>query len=135
MAEDFVRRTGGYWWLPYWEAARQRELRFQRCRGCGQWRFPPGPMCPSCLSLEVEWAKASGRATLVSWVVVHPPVLPVWKERCPFPVVLVECEEGVRTMGNLIGATADHLRMDMAMHVDFGPAPEGDLVPQWRIAR
>ncbi len=131
---DFERRTGGEWWLPYWAAGRARELRFQRCSACKTWRHPPGPMCSSCLSLESEWAKASGRATLVSWVVVHPPVLPAWKERTPFVVVLVECEEGVRTMGNLLGATAADLRMDMRMVVDFAPSPDGDLVPQWRPA-
>jgi len=132
--EEFERRTGGYEWIPYWAAARQRELRFQRCTDCGQWRFPPGPMCPSCLSLASEWAPASGKAHLVSWVVVHPPVLPAWKERVPFVVVLVECEEGVRTMGNVLDATADDLRMDMPMQVDFAPSIDGDLVPQWRVA-
>jgi uncharacterized OB-fold protein len=128
------RRTGGEWWVPYWEAGRRRELCFQRCAACKTWRHPPGPMCPACLSLESEWAPASGRATLLSWVVVHPPVLPAWKERTPFVVVLVQCEEGPRTMGNLLGATADDLRMDMPMMVDFAPSPDGDLVPQWRPA-
>ncbi len=125
------RRTGGPEWIPYWEAARRRELRFQRCTNCGAWRFPPGPMCPRCLSFAHEWARASGRARLVSWVVVHPPVLPAWKERVPFPVVLVE---GVRTIGGLLGATAAELRMDMPMVVDFAPSPDGDLVPHWRPA-
>ena len=108
--EGFVRRTGGPDWLPYWEAGRRRELR----------------------SLASEWAMASGRARLLSWVVCHPPVLPAWKERTPYAVVLVECEEGVRTMGNLVGAGPEVLRMDMAMVVDFAPSPDGDLVPQWR---
>ena len=76
---------------------------------------------------------AAGRR-LVSWVVCHPPLLPVWKERAPYVVVLVECEEGVRTMGNLLDAGADDLRMDMPMIVDFAPSPDGDLVPQWRPA-
>ena len=85
MSEELLRRTGGSDWIPYWEAARKRELRFQRCRHCLQWRFQPGPMCPSCLSMESEWALASGRARLVSWVVVRPPVLPAWKDRTPYP--------------------------------------------------
>jgi hypothetical protein len=38
----------------------------------------------------------------------------------------------VRTMGGLVGANVDVLRMDMALVVDFGPSPDGDLVPQWR---
>jgi hypothetical protein len=134
MAEEIVRRTGGPDWVPYWAAARQRELRFQRCTACGAWRFPPGPMCPSCQSMESEWARASGRARLLSWVVCHPPVLPAWKERCPYPVVLVECEEGVRTIGGLLDAAAAELRMDMPMVVDFAPSLDGDLVPQWRPA-
>ena len=131
---DFERRTGGEHWLPYWAAGRARELRFQRCTTCKAWRHPPGPMCPQCLSMESEWALASGTATLLSWVVVHPPVLPAWKERTPFVVVLVQCAEGPRTMGNLLGATADDLRMDMPMAVDFAPSIDGDVVPQWRPA-
>jgi uncharacterized OB-fold protein len=130
--EGFVRRTGGPDWIPYWEAARRRELRFQRCTDCGRWRFPPGPLCPGCLSSGSEWARASGRARLLSWVVCHPPVLPAWQARTPYAVVLVECEEGVRTMGNVIGAGPEALRMDIPMLVDFAPSPDGDLVPQWR---
>jgi hypothetical protein len=131
---DFERRSGGEHWVPYWAAGRERELRFQRCTSCKTWRHPPGPMCPKCLSTESAWDLASGRATLLSWVVVHPPVLPAWKDKTPFVVVLVQCEEGPRTMGNLLGATADDLRMDMPMRVDFAPSPDGDLVPQWRPA-
>jgi uncharacterized OB-fold protein len=135
MADDeFVRRTGGPEWQPYWEAGRRRELRFPRCTACGTWRFPPQPMCAACGSVASEWALASGEARLLSWVVCHPPVLPAWKERTPYVVVLVECTEGVRTMGNLVGAGPDALRMDMPMRVDFAPSPDGDLVPQWRLA-
>src|SRR5881397_1681523 len=86
------------------------------------------------LPMESEWVRVSGRARLVSWVVVHPPVLPAWKDRVPYPVLLVECEEGVRTIGGLVGATAEDLRMDLSMVVDFAPSPDGDLVPQWRPA-
>jgi uncharacterized OB-fold protein len=129
-----VRRTGGLDWIPYWAAARARTLQFQRCQDCRRWRHPPGPMCPDCLSTASAWERASGRARLLSWVVVHPPVLPAWKDRVPYAVVLVECEEGVRTIGNLVGAGLEVLRMDMPMVVDFTPSPDGDLVPQWRPA-
>ena len=42
--------------------------------------------------------------------------------------------EGCRTMGNLLGAPAEALRMDMPLAVDFAPSIDGDLVPQWRPA-
>jgi hypothetical protein len=130
----FERRTGGEEWLPYWAAGRRRELCFQRCVACKTWRFPPQAMCAACHSFAHEWALASGRAHLLSWVVVYPPVLPAWKARTPYVVVLVESEEGCRTMGNLLGAAADDLRMDMPMLVDFAASIDGDLVPQWRLA-
>ena len=88
----------------FWDGVNDGKLLFQCCSECGTLRNPPGPMCPACGSLRHEWARASGRARLVSWVVVHPPVLPAWKDRVPYPVVLVECEEGVRTIGGLAGA-------------------------------
>jgi len=134
MDDAFIRRTGGEDWIPYWEAARARELRFQRCGACRAWRFPPQPMCPHCRSLERTWERATGRGRLLSWVVVHPPVLPAWQARVPYAVVLVGCDEGVRTVGGLVGAGADDLRMDMPMAVDFAPSPDGDLVPHWRPA-
>ena len=116
--QEFERRTGGEEWLAYWEAGRRRELRFQRCLRCGTWRFPPQAMCASCHSLEHEWALASGKARLLSWVVVHPPVLPAWKERTPYVVVLVESEEGCRTMGNLLGATESPDRFQRSQRRD-----------------
>src|SRR5207245_4857869 len=63
MADQFVRRTGGADWVSYWAAARARELRFQRCTGCRRWRHPPGPMCPHCLSMESECARADRKST------------------------------------------------------------------------
>src|SRR5262249_60829227 len=95
---------------------------------------PRGPVAPACLWGDWGGARGRGKAPPLPWVAVPPPVLPAWKERTPFVVVLVQCEEGPRTMGNLLGATADDLRMDMPMVVDFAPSPDGDLVPQWRPA-
>src|SRR2546425_13053697 len=132
MAEEaFVRRTGGEDWVPYWAAARARELHFQRCTDCGRWRHPPGPMCPDCRSFASEWARASGRARLVSWVVVHPPVLPAWKDRVPFPVVLVECEEGVRTIGGVGGGAGGQPPLGLPVGGGFAPPPGGGPVAQW----
>src|SRR5262249_44977961 len=86
-----------------------------RTAASGGWRSPPGARGPHGLSSASEGAPASGGARLLSWVICPPPVLPAWKDRTPYTVVLVECEEGVRTMGNLLGATPDVLRMDMPM--------------------
>ena len=60
---EYTRRTGGADWIPYWAAARQRELRFQRCVDCRRWRHPPGPLCPACGSARSAWEQRASRSS------------------------------------------------------------------------
>src|SRR5438876_12362212 len=65
---------------------------------------------------------------------VAPTSPPIARTPSSYPVLLVECEEGVRTIGGLVGATAGDLRMDLPMLVDVAPWAELDLCPQMRRA-
>jgi uncharacterized OB-fold protein len=89
---------------PFWEAARRGELVMQGCGNCGRLRFPPRPMCPYCQSVEVIWSPMSGRGTIWSFVVPHPPLLPAYAEQAPYNVVVVALEEDptLRLVGNLV---------------------------------
>jgi uncharacterized OB-fold protein len=89
---------------PFWEAARRGELVMQGCGKCGRLRFPPRPMCPYCQSVEVIWSPMSGRGTIWSFVVPHPPLLPAYAEQAPYNVVVVALEEDptLRLVGNLV---------------------------------
>lgn len=91
---------------PFWDAAAAHELRIQTCAGCGRRRMPPRPMCPSCRSLEASWPAVSGRATIWSFVVPHPPLLPAYAEHAPYNVVVVALAEdpAIRLTGNLLAA-------------------------------
>ncbi|HUI27753.1 MAG TPA: OB-fold domain-containing protein, partial [Candidatus Kryptonia bacterium] len=84
----------------FWEGCRNRELRLQRCRGCGTVRHPPRPMCPQCTSTEYEWMRASGRGTIYSFTIVHGPTLPVFQARAPYNVVVVQLDEGPYLVSN-----------------------------------
>src|SRR5437667_12643884 len=96
---EYTRRTGGADWIPYWAAARQRELRFQRCVDCRRWRHPPGPVCPACGSARSAWERARGRSRVISVVIAHQLALRVCKDSEQYPNGLVEWTEGVRTAG------------------------------------
>jgi uncharacterized protein len=89
---------------PFWDGTAAGELRVQACGECKRLRFPPRPMCPWCQSLAVDWPVMSGRGTVYSFVVPHPPLLPAYAEVAPFNVVLVELEEDptIRIVGNLV---------------------------------
>lgn len=121
---------------PYWDAAARGELVVQRCSACRAWRFPPRPMCPRCRSFAMEWERVSGRGTVVSFVVVHGPVLPAFRERVPFAVVLVELAEDpqLRVIGNLHDVAAADVQIGLPVEVAFEAAGEGVVLPQWRSA-
>jgi uncharacterized OB-fold protein len=62
--------------MPFWEGTARGELLVQACTVCGQRRIPPRPMCFVCRALSHAWHKVSGRGTIWSFVVAHPPLLP-----------------------------------------------------------
>ncbi len=119
---------------PYWEAAKRRELVVQRCGACRRLRFPPQPMCDACRSLAVEWAPMSGRGTIFSFVVAHPPVLPAFQERAPFAIVLVELDEDprLRIVGNLLQVPPAAARIGLPVEVAFEDVSDAITLPQWR---
>jgi uncharacterized protein len=112
----------------FWQGVREGRLLLQRCSGCGELRHPPGPMCPSCLSLEWESEEATGRGTVYSWVLSHHPTEPDAEPRI---VVLVELEEGVRLVANLQGVVSTGAVNDLPVEVFFAPV-DGVVLPQFR---
>ena len=89
---------------PFFEAAARHELRIQACTSCGRLRHPPRPTCPWCRSFESERRLMSGRATVWSFVVPHPPLLPAYAELAPYNVVVVTLDEDpmIRLVGNVV---------------------------------
>jgi uncharacterized OB-fold protein len=91
---------------PFWEWTARGELRIQHCAGCGLPRMPPRPMCAACNSLRHEWKPKSGRGTVWSYVVAHPPLLPAYAELAPYNVIVVALDEdpALRLVGNLVAS-------------------------------
>ncbi len=117
----------------FWDGAKAGELWIQRCTACGDPYFYPRAYCPRCASRDVEWFRASGRATLYSYVINHRPA-PGWDE--PYVIAVVELEEGPRMMTNVVGVPAEpeSLPLDMLLQVTF--EPRGDYaVPLFEPAR
>ncbi|GAA3582483.1 OB-fold domain-containing protein [Nonomuraea rosea] len=105
---------------PFWDGAAAGELRIQRCQTCERHYFYPRPSCPHCGGDQVEWVRASGRATLYSYVINHRPA-PGFEEEGPYAIAVVELEEGVRMMTNIVGVanTPENLPLDMELRVVF----------------
>ena len=89
---------------PFWEGARRGELRVQRCADTGRLIFPPRLRSPWGGRRAPEWVTVSGRGTIWSFVVPHPPLLPAFEALAPYNVVLVALDEDatIRLVGNLV---------------------------------
>jgi len=103
----------------FWFAARERRLVVQRCDDCATYRFPPEVACYACGSLRSTWTPVSGRATLYSWTLAHPPMLPYFQERAPWPVAVAELAEGPRMVSNLVEIPIEEYAAGMPLVVDF----------------
>lgn len=104
---------------PFWSAAREHRLVIQRCDDCAAYRFPPEVACVYCASSRATWTPLSGRATLWSWTVTHPPLLPYFAQRAPWPVAIVQLDEGPRMVTNLVDVPVEAYEIGIALSVDF----------------
>ncbi|NIH88118.1 bifunctional MaoC family dehydratase N-terminal/OB-fold nucleic acid binding domain-containing protein [Amycolatopsis granulosa] len=116
----------------FWAGTKAGELRIQR------WgetlRHPPGPMPPDGdLDAQPGWVVASGRGTVHSYVVHHRPAVP--GREPPFVIALVELEEGVRMLGELVGADPAEVCIGLPVTVTFVTVDDDLTLPAWRVAR
>jgi uncharacterized OB-fold protein len=88
----------------FWKGTACGELLVQTCTACSHRRIPPRPMCPACRSLQHQWDKLSGRGTIWSFVIAHPPLLPAYQALAPYNVITVALDEDpkLRLVGNLV---------------------------------
>lgn len=117
---------------PFYEACQRGELRFQRCTSCGTWRHYPRPACPECLSREYEWALASGRGTVYTWTIVHPPTLPAFEADLPYNVVDVLMEEGVHFQSQVLDCPPEDIHDGLAVEAVFVPVDEEITLVKFR---
>ncbi|MDO8838063.1 MAG: zinc ribbon domain-containing protein [Parvibaculum sp.] len=119
----------------FWDGTKNGELRLQRCTACKESYFPPRPFCPNCGSRAVEVYKASGKATLYSYIINHRPRPDFGTE--PHSIAVVTLAEGPRLMTNIVDCpqTPEALILDMPLEVTFEKASEDISLPKFRPAK
>lgn len=124
----------------FWAGCARGELLVQTCKSCGLRRMPPRPMCPRCRSLELRWEPVSGRGTIWSFIVPHPPLLPAYQALAPYNVIVVALEEEptLRFVGNLVSGPDGKINeIDAAMITIGDPVRvvfqrvEDVVLPRW----
>lgn len=118
------------WWF---DALKEGKLLIQRCKGCGELRNPPHPMCASCRSTEWDSIEAKGTGSIHSYVVTHYPVVPSFDY--PLPILLVDLDEGVRMVMNPIDATPEDLQIGRKVTVEVHKCDADLSLPFARLAK
>jgi hypothetical protein len=117
---------------PFWEAAQRHELILQKCLDCAQYRYPPAPICPYCLSMKAEWAKVSGRGRVYTWTIFHQVYHPAFKAEVPYNVAVVKLDEGPQLISTVVDCNNEDLYLDMPVEVIFDEVTEEVTLPRFR---
>lgn len=120
---------------PFWQAAAERRLVFQRCADCGRHRHPPSPMCSLCQSLAVAWTEAPPQGVLFSYTITHVAPHPEFRERTPYIVALVSFPalDDVRLVTNIVNAAAKTLRIGATVELVWEPLGDALYAPRFAL--
>jgi len=119
---------------PFYEGAKQHELRVQRCCTCGALRFPARALCSECLSTRVEWVKVSGAGEVFTFNVMHQVYHPGFADAVPYAVVVVRLAEGPKMISNLVGVAPHAVRIGMPVRVVFEDLTDEVTLPKFAPA-
>lgn len=109
---------------PFWEGARSRELRIQRCTSCARHVFYPRLSCPFCGGRELEWVVASGKGTVYTYTVARRPTHAAFADRGPYVIAIVELDEGPRMTTNIVGCSPEDVTIGMRVRAAYEDVDE-----------
>jgi uncharacterized OB-fold protein len=83
---------------PFWQAARDHRLTYQRCQQCGETVFFRRRHCPHCGSDGLDEKDSAGEGVLYTYTVIRQHGHPFFRSILPYVVGVVDLDEGFRMM-------------------------------------
>ncbi len=118
----------------FFEGAKNGRLTIQHCEDCGCYRVIAGPRCDACRSANLTFVAASGQATLFTFAVMHQRYHPAFYDELPYPLAVVELEEGPRLLTSLVGVESAQLKMGMKLKAVFVEIGQDIFLPKFTPA-
>ncbi len=116
----------------FWEGCRKQELLLQRCEQCSEFQFYPRIICTSCASDKLEWVRAGGQGTILTFTIVRRPVSEAYAADVPYVVALIKLDEGPTMMSNVVQCDPETLQIGDPVQVLFENWTEEISIPQFR---
>ncbi len=108
---------------PFWDAANEGRFLLQRCEDCGSAQFYFRAICHKCRSARLHHEDSAGQGTIASFSIIHRAPLNCFRQWGPYPVALVDLDEGVRFLTNVVQCAASDVRIGQRVRVVFDPIP------------
>ena len=115
----------------FWEYIDRHELRLQQCTDCEEWWFPPGAVCPDCLSAEYEWRPVTGNGEIISYVVFRKQYFDAYEP--PYNVVSIELREGPLFVSNVVNVSPDDLSIGQEVSLMFDDVSDNLTLPRFEL--
>ena len=115
----------------FWEGCRKHKLLLQRCVDCSEFQFYPRIACTTCSGDNLEWVKASGRGTILTFTIVRRPVSEAYAVDVPYVVALIRLDEGPTMMSNVVQCDPEALQIGDPVRVLFENWSEDISIPQF----
>lgn len=116
----------------YWQGCKDQKLLIQTCDDCGTFQFYPRSICTNCMSDNLNWVTASGRATIISYTVMHRSVSKAYCVDGPQVLAIIRLEEGPQMMSHVVECDEGKLSIGMAVEVAFEDWTDDITIPVFR---
>lgn len=127
---------------PFFAGALQGRLMLLRCGACETFQSPTAylgvplrPRCARCFAAALQWAPASGYATLYSFAVMHQRYDEAFAADLPYNLAVVHTEEGVRCSSQVVDCPVADLTISMELEVCFERLSAEVALPKFRPRR
>ena len=123
---------------PFWDAAKEHRLVFQRCRLCGTAVFYPRDVCPGpeCFGIgTLDWVEATGKGRIYSFTINYQAPHPAFADDVPYVLAIIEMDEGWRMDSNVINIDPKDVRIGMPVEVSWDDVTPEISLPKFQPAR
>jgi len=114
----------------FWDACDDDRLIYQQCSACKTVQSFPRALCAACGDAALTWKESAGIGTVLSFTEVHRGPSVAFMPDQPYVLAIIDMDEGFRLMTNVRNCTADKVRIDMKMKIEFEPrGDDGRRIP------
>ena len=120
---------------PFWDAAKEHRLIYQRCRACGARVFYPRDICPGrdCFGVgTLDWVESSGKGWVYAHTISYQPAHAAFAEDVLYVLAIIELDEGWRMNSNVINIDPADVRIGMRVEVVWDDVTDEFTLPKFQ---